>query len=508
MPLLKYIYHESFTDDIYKAYIGDKINYLEVIYIMDMTDDLNTQYSLKSNAARNLAHSTKSVPMMEAITPRWLLTFLPWIEVEAGVYRVNKRRKYCINLGKAQFNRDESVTVHPRHLCEIPPFRYIDPSLVEMITPFFVMEQYDVGSTVTKAGGEGDKLFIVAKGSIEISTQGVRGQKHNIGILSDGDYSNIDAFIHRSNRSVTMKALTPCVLFSLKRAAFESCINKSPQLLENYNNALQRWSKERAESNEHGEALIESFAGQMGEHNLPQTFPDYEESPRDYPLSLVQTILRINNRVTDIFNKPINQLQEQMRLTIEAMKEKQEWEIINNRDFGLIHSVAPSMRLQAKKGVPTPDDMDELISRVWKKPAFFLAHPKAIAAFGRECTRRGVPPATANFYGSPFLTWRGVPIIPCDKLLVNGKTRSNSHCGTTSILLMRVGESEQGVIGLHQPGIPDESYTPSLSVKFGGIDNMGITSYILSLYFSAAVLTDDALGALEDIEVGYYHDYE
>jgi hypothetical protein len=28
--------------------------------------------------------------MMEAITPRWLVTFLSWVPVEAGTYRVNK----------------------------------------------------------------------------------------------------------------------------------------------------------------------------------------------------------------------------------------------------------------------------------------------------------------------------------------------------------------------------------------------------------------------------------
>ena len=52
------------------------------------------------------------------------------------------------------------------------------------------------------------------------------------------------------------------------------------------------------------------------------------------------------------------------------------------------------MTLSTRTGAPTPDDLDELIARVWKEPAFFLAHPRAIAAFGRECTRRGVPPPT------------------------------------------------------------------------------------------------------------------
>ncbi|HOJ11486.1 MAG TPA: family 2A encapsulin nanocompartment shell protein [Clostridiales bacterium] len=328
---------------------------------MSFNDNLVPQYSLSPKAAKNLSHSTISVPMMEAITPRWLLTFLPWVSVEAGVYRLNKMKK-CNEI------RD----------------------------------------------GEDD----------------------------------------------------------------------------------------------YREKLPELCSSHLGEHEIPQTFPDYEEKPREYTLSLVQTILRVNGQVTDIFNSPINQLQQQMRLTIEAMKEQQEWEIVNNKDFGLINSVTPSMRVLSRRGTPTPDDMDELLAKVWKKPAFFLAHPRAIAAFGRECTCRGVPPATVNLYGSPFITWRGVPIVPCDKLLVDGKSCNHSSTGKTNILLMRVGEKDQGVIGLHQPGIQDESAVPSLSVRFAGIDNRGIVSYVITLYFGAAVLTYDSLGMLENVEVGRYHEYE
>ena len=38
--------------------------------------------------------------------------------------------------------------------------------------------------------------------------------------------------------------------------------------------------------------------------------------------------------------------------------------------------------------------------------------------------------------------------------------------------------------------------------------SLGVASYLLTLYFSCAVLTDDALGLLENVEVGYYHDYD
>ena len=157
------------------------------------------------------------------------------------------------------------------------------------------------------------------------------------------------------------------------------------------------------------------------------------------------------------------------------------------------------MTISTRTGAPTPDDLDELIARVWKEPAFFLAHPEAIAAFGRECTRRGVPPPTVNLFGSPFLTWRGLPLVPSDKIPLEG--------GTSKILLLRTGEKKQGVVGLFQPGVPGE-VSPSLSVRFMGINRKAIASYLVSLYSSLAVLTEDALGVLDNVEVGKYHAYD
>ena len=216
-------------------------------------------------------------------------------------------------------------------------------------------------------------------------------------------------------------------------------------------------------------------------------------------LSSVNTVVDIHTRVSDLYSVPHNQLGEQLRLTIEAIKERQENELINNPEYGLLSNAGPAQRVATRGGPPTPDDLDELISRVWKEPAFFLAHPKAIAAFGRECTWRGVPPPTVSLFGSQFLTWRGIPLIPSDKLAVTD--------GKTNILLIRTGETRQGVIGLYQPNLPGEQ-SLGLSVRFMGINHKAIASYLVSLYCSLAVLTDDALGVLTGVEVDTYHVYE
>ena len=307
-----------------------------------MAEKADVRHTLNEQQARQLATVTKTVPMMQAITPRWLVNFLQWVPVEAGTYRVNK-----------------VVPTRP------------------------------------------------------------------------------------------------------------------------------------------GTRTVECSPGE--DVDLPEIYVDYEEKPREYTLSAVTTVLDLQTRISDMYRSPHDQIKEQLRLIIEKVKERQESELINNTEYGLLNNVDESMRVKTRKGAPTPDDLDELIARVWKEPAFFLAHPRAIAAFGRECTRRGVPPPTVTIFGSPFLTWRGFPLVPSDKVAIKGEK--------TSILLVRTGEKKQGVVGLFQPGIPGE-VSPSLSVRFMGINHKAIASYLISLYCSLAILTEDALGVLEGVNVDQYHEYK
>ncbi|MEV6218445.1 family 2A encapsulin nanocompartment shell protein [Nocardia sp. NPDC051833] len=246
------------------------------------------------------------------------------------------------------------------------------------------------------------------------------------------------------------------------------------------------------------EQTVDIQCDNFDESPLPETFIDYEKEPREYRLKAVNTILDVHTRVSDLYSSPHDQIAQQLRLTIEAIKEHQEGELINSPDYGLIANTVQRQRITTLAGPPTPDDLDNLITKVWKEPGFFLTHPQGIAAFGRECTRRGVPPPTVSLFGSQFITWRGIPIIPSDKVpVVDGKT---------SFLLIRTGESRQGVVGLYQPGLAGEQ-GPGLSVKFMGIDRSAIASYLVSLYCSLTILTDDAVALLEGAEVDKFHDY-
>lgn len=257
-----------------------------------------------------------------------------------------------------------------------------------------------------------------------------------------------------------------------------------------------------------GETPLDALCAQdPGRFDIPQGYVEYQEKPREHRLSSISTIINVDTKVSDVYSSPYDQVGEQIALAVESLKERQESQIVNNDDYGLLKNAVDSQRIRPLKDAPTPDDLDELLTKVWKEPSFFLAHPRALAAFERECTRRGVPPVTANVAGGVFVVWRGVPIIPTDKLFVDGLKTPKGRSGKTNILLVRTGEARRGVVGLYQAGLPGEQ-SRGLSVRFRGIDDNGVASYLLSLYCSAAILADDALAVLENVEVGVYHDYQ
>ncbi|MBT1190252.1 cyclic nucleotide-binding domain-containing protein [Streptomyces sp. CJ_13] len=455
------------------------------------------QTSLGTAAARNLATTTKSAPQMQEITSRWLLRMLPWVEAKGGAYRVNRRLTYTVGDGRIEFVQDGAhVRVIPRELGELAMLRGFDD--VEVLTALAgrcVQRDFRAGEVLVERGAPAGEIHLIAHGRINQTAVGKYGDEVAVGVLADGDRFGDHALLDGAGTwDYTATAATAGTLLTLSRADFDAVLSSAPHLHAH----VQRFgSLPHQRQNKHGEAEIAVSAGHSGEPELPGTFVDYELNPREYELSIAQTVLRVHTRVADLYNEPMNQTEEQLRLTVEALRERQEHELINNREFGLLHNAAFKQRIQTHSGPPTPDDLDELLCRR-RGSKLFLAHPRTIAAIGREFNARGLYPDHVDLGGQQVPAWRGVPILPCNKIPISKEN-------TSSILVMRTGEDNQGVIGLHQTGLPEE-YEPGLSVRFMGIDERSIISYLVTTYFSAAILVPDALGVLENVQIARRND--
>lgn len=451
------------------------------------------QLSLGTAAARNLATTTKSVPQMQEISSRWLLKILPWVQVQGGTYRVNRRLTYAVGDGRVTFtSTGAEVRVIPAELCELPLLRgFDDADVLASLADRFVQQEFESGDVIVEQGQPADQICLIAHGKVNKIGAGKYGDQSVLGVLADGDHFSYQALVESQDYwQFTVKTVTKCTVLTLSQQSFEELIAQSPSLRAHIE---QFQASPRMAQNKYGESAIELAAGHEGEADLPGTFVDYELAPREYHLSVAQTVLRVHSRVADLYNEPMNQTEQQLRLTIEALRERQEHELVNSREFGLLHNADLKQRIPTRSGPPTPDDLDELLSRR-RKTQYLLAHPRTIAAFGRECNRLGLYPQTIDMNGHMVPAWRGVPMLPCNKIPI-------SDTRTSSILALRTGEDDQGVIGLHQTGIPDE-YQPSMSVRFMGISEKAIISYLVTAYYSAAVLVPDALGILEDVEIG------
>jgi len=449
--------------------------------------------SLNTAAARPLVTTAKTPPQMQEISSRSLLRVLPWVEARGGSYRVNRRLTYELGDGRVSFvTTGAEVRVVPAELRELPMLRGLEDELaLAAVAGRFVPREVAPGEVIVTRGAPADQVVLVAHGKVERLGAGKYGSESVLDLLVDGDaFSYVDVPAPIGKWPFTARALTQCTILTLSRQSFEQVADQLPALA----SALRAYVETPTPPhNRHGEAAIDTASGHVGEPAMPRTFVDYDVSPREYELSVSQTVLRVHTRVSDLYRSPMDQFQVQLRLTVEVLREEQEHELVNNRSFGLLHNADLRQRISTRSGPPTPDDMDDLLTRR-RKTRCYLAHPKAIAAFGRQCNRMGVYAEPTTFLGGTVPAWRNVPLLSCNKIPITSS-------GTTSILAFRVGEDDEGLIGLHRTGLPDE-HQPGLNVRRMSTDDKAVSNYLVSAYYSAAVLVPDALGILENVEVG------
>ncbi|WP_410575791.1 family 2B encapsulin nanocompartment shell protein, partial [Amycolatopsis sp. cmx-4-61] len=292
---------------------------------MTVTDPVESEQapsSLGRAAARTLATTTKSVPQMQGISSRWLLKVLPWVDVAAGSYRVNRRLSYAVGDGRVTFTTTGAhVRVIPPELGELAPLRgFDDEEVLTELADRFTQREYAPGDALVEFGSPAEEVFLLAHGKISKIGTGAYGDQVVLGTLADGDHFGETTLTHRDGIwEFTAKAVTACTVLTLPRTAFDDILARSATLQTHLADYQARGD---AASNDHGEAEITLASGHDGEPVLPATFVDYEARPREYELSVAQTVLRVHSRVADLYNQPMNQIEQQLRLTVEALRER------------------------------------------------------------------------------------------------------------------------------------------------------------------------------------------
>lgn len=376
------------------------------------TDAEPTPRSLSTRGARNLATTTKTPPQNQNVTSRWLLKLLPWVDVTGGTYRVNRRLTYQVGDGRITSTvTGGEVSVIPPELREIPVLRDVtDEASLAALARRFTQHSYQAGDTLATTGQPADRLFLIAHGKVQKIGTGKYGDATILGTLTDGDFFG-DQILSGTRRDweFTARAATNYIVLELPAAAFQDMNGQSEPLRAHIRCVL---AQPAARHNAHGEAEIDVASGHAGEPVLPSTFADYDAAPREYELSVAQIVLTIHTRVADLHNKPMNQTDQQLRLTVAALRERQEHEIVNNPEFGLLPNsdlASGSVRAAVRRRPTTWTSFWPWCGRnrrsSWR--IRMRSRRSAASAAGAACTRRGwTRAATACRRGAAYRSSR------------------------------------------------------------------------------------------------------
>lgn len=253
---------------------------MEGSHSLTMSDNI-LQRSVTTSVARNLATSTKTSPKMMSITPRYLLKLLPWVQVNGGVYRVNRTKVELAKAERIAVDFDNEVASIPAAaLRSVPLFSKLPDVILERMAGYFRTESVPIGNKLLVEGEDGSKFFIIAQGQVEVLSKGVHGSNLRIALLTEGEFFGESDLTSDKPSDATIRTITPCVLLTLSSKDLEILLAENPNLVAEFQKAIAEHQELRSSVNRYGERNIDLVSGFAENVEIPETFVDYSPTPR------------------------------------------------------------------------------------------------------------------------------------------------------------------------------------------------------------------------------------
>jgi len=129
-------------------------------------------------------------------------------------------------------------------LAATPFFGGLSDASLDLLIPMLVECRFDAGATVVAEDDEGRSMFIVHSGTLAVSKHGDSGRAIRLATLGPGDFFGEMTLIEMQNRSASVVAESPAVLYELAArnlyAYYKADIHAYVMVLQNINRELCR----------------------------------------------------------------------------------------------------------------------------------------------------------------------------------------------------------------------------------------------------------------------------
>ncbi|MEZ4622231.1 MAG: ATP-binding cassette domain-containing protein [Caldilineaceae bacterium] len=121
-----------------------------------------------------------------------------------------------------------SGAVHADYLRHVGIFGALDLATLATLASRFVPEYIHAGHSVILEGELGDKLYLIARGQVEVLVRDEGGKARRIDTMQDGDHFGEMALLSDSPRNASIRTLTGCLFLTLPKAEFLGLVHTMP----------------------------------------------------------------------------------------------------------------------------------------------------------------------------------------------------------------------------------------------------------------------------------------
>ncbi|MFA6961483.1 MAG: glucose-6-phosphate dehydrogenase [Opitutaceae bacterium] len=115
--------------------------------------------------------------------------------------------------------------ITPEVLEQLPLFKGGEPVFLNAVIMALQSHSFSPGETIIKAGDTAGEMYLICRGSVEVTDTAGRSLKR----LSEGEYFGEIGLLMPTPRTANVKAITQCDLFVLDRSDFHRIMRDNPQ---------------------------------------------------------------------------------------------------------------------------------------------------------------------------------------------------------------------------------------------------------------------------------------
>jgi len=139
-------------------------------------------------------------------------------------------KKYVDELRELRKSHPEKLRLDPHELLrKVPFFKDVPENEADQILSLLKEYYASAGEILIREHEQGDTFYLIMRGVVRIIKE-KDGQEINVATLMAGDFFGEMALIYKTKRTATCKAVTPCLLYTLNRSAFEQMRKKFPAI--------------------------------------------------------------------------------------------------------------------------------------------------------------------------------------------------------------------------------------------------------------------------------------